>query len=373
MRRHRSEHYLASTSDAHVVYSKAAGVCVLSCGDGFAVPLPTHPKAVGRFSPILTEDVAKHVLTPMEPTIHEVDADVHVARGFEAGGTNPMLTVVWFRVDVTRPHVDMRRVLERLRGRAVALASDGRELAKERSFVASGVYAESGIGILAGRGRHSVLIAGKARSVPYVRATTTDDESLLAELMTGLASVVECVDPSMVSHEHELSIQRGHQYPRRYLHGDAFIKCHQVVIRASGGASDPHGSDMHVDCMDGRGNAGGGWTLYAGELTSDFDHLAVFASATGGIGFDVHVGGYGSDWACAVHLDTANQLHGSVWPSGAAAARGTTRAGFGLRIVTYTLRKVELLEESLLESPDEEGTAICASTPQVKRRILGVW
>ena len=97
----------------------------------------------------------------------------------------------------------------------------------------------------------------------------------------------------------------------------------------------------------------------------------MFTSDNGGVGYDVRVGGYGADWACAVHLDTANRLHGSIWPR--ERPGWNTRVGFGLRIVMYTLRRIELLEESLLESPDEEQTAINASTHAVKRRMLGLW
>ena len=99
----------------------------------------------------------------------------------------------------------------------------------------------------------------------------------------------------MVSREHELSIQRGHQYPRRDLHGDAFINYHKVAIRACGGPSDPHGSDLHVDRMDGRGNACGGGTVYGNESPTMFDRLAVFTSDNGGVGYDVRVGSYGAD------------------------------------------------------------------------------
>ena len=87
----------------------------------------------------------------------------------------------------------------------------------------------------------------------------------------------------MVCNGHRLLLQRGHQYPRQHLHGDSFIKSHQVVIRACGGPNDPEGSDLHVDSMDGRGDAGGAWTVYAGgEAPSIFHRLAVFARATGG-------------------------------------------------------------------------------------------
>ena len=151
--------------------------------------------------------------------------------------------------------------------------------------MASGVYIESGLGVLAGRGRHSVTVRGKARSVPYYRSTMSEDEGLLSELMCGVAGVVGRVDPSMVCNGHGLLLQRGHQYPRQHLHGDSFIKSHQVVIRACGGPNDPEGSDLHVDSMDGRGDAGGAWNVYAGgEAPSRFHRLAVFARATGGKG-----------------------------------------------------------------------------------------
>ena len=367
---HESVHYLAAGGAAEIVYSCREGVCALSCGDGFVSELPTHPKARGRFSPILTHDVAGHVLTTIDPPFREAEADIYVARGYAAGEEKPVVMAVWFRVDVARPRTDLRRVFARLRGRAIAHASDA---CGEKAFVASGVYMESGMGVLAGRGRHSMRINGKARSAPYFRAGISDDEELLAELMCGVASVVGRADPTMVSREHELLIQRGHQYPRQLLHGDNFIKSHQVVIRACGGPNEPEGSDLHVDSMDGLGDAGGAWTVYAGgDAPSRFDRLAVFASATGGKGFAVRVDGFGDDWACAVHVATAHRLHGSIWPVEALAG-SCPRVGFGLRVVTYTLRRIELLEESVLEAPDEEHAAIETSSQAVRRRMLGQW
>ena len=354
------------------MYSAREEVCVLSCGDGFVSELPTHPKASGRFSPILTHEVAGHVLTKIEPPFPVAEADIYVARGYAAGGGTPLVTVVWFRVDVAKPRTDLRRVFARLRGRAVAKATEA--CGGEKGFVASGVYIESGLGVLAGRGRRSMMIGGKARSVPYVRSSVSDDEGLLAELMCGVAGVVGRVDRTMVCREHELLIQRGHQYPHQLLHGDSFIKSHQAVIRACGGPNDPEGSDLHVDCMDGRGDAGGAWTVYAGgDAPSMFDRLAVFALATGGSGFDVRVDGLGGDWACAVHVDTAHRLHGSIWPMAAIGGGGCPGVGFGLRIVTYTLRRIELLEESVLEAPEEEQLAIEASSAAVRRRMHGLW
>ena len=366
---HESVHYLDAGGAAEIIYSKGEGVCALSCGDGFVSVLPTHPKASGRFSPILTHDVAGHVLTKIEPPFREAEADIYVARGHGAGGDSPVVTVLWFRVDVAKPRTDLRRVFARLRGRAIANASDA---CGEKGFVASGVYMESGLGVLAGRGRHSVEIKGKTRSLPYMRSCISDDEGLLAELMCGVAHVVGRADPAMVRGEHEVLIQRGHQYPRQLLHGDNFIKSHQVAIRACGGPNDPEGSDLHVDSMDGRGGAGGAWTVYAGgDAPSRFDRLAVFTSATAGNGFDVRVDGLGGDWACAVHVDTAHRLHGSIWPMEPIAGGGRPRVGAGLRIVTYTLRRIELLEEGILAAPEEEHVAIEASSQAVRRRMLG--
>ena len=372
-------HYLDTDGVAEIIYSKGERVCALSCGDGFVSALPTHPRASGRFSPILTHEMAGHVLTRVEPAFEESDADIFVARGYAAGGASPVVTAVWFRVDVTRPRIDLRRALARLRGRTVAHA---REACGEKGFgdvqTASGVYIEYGLGVLPGRGRHSISIRGKAHSVPYHRAgaCTTEDEGLLSELMCGVASVVGRVDASMVSNRHALLLERGHQYPRQHLDGDSFIKSHQVVVRASGGPNDPEGSDLHIDSMDGRGDAGGTWTVYAGgDAPSTFRRLAVFASATGGTGFDVLVDGFGSDWACAVHVDTGHRLHGSIWPTEALAAGGRPRVGvgYGLRIISFTLRRIELLEESIHEAPEEEHVAIEASSAAVRRRMLGLW
>ena len=354
------------------MYSKVERVCALECGDGFAIALPSHPR--GGFSPILTAEVASHVLTPLLPPLQDVGVDVHVARGFSSREAKvPVVTVIWFRASSVRPVVDMQRVFARLRVRAVACANLQRASANALGTIqgASGVYVESGLGVLAGTGRHSVVVDGVARSVPYVRTSLmAEDEALLAELMHGVACVVENVEPGMVRREHDLLLQRGHQYPRQRLHGDPFIASHQAVLRACGGPGDPQGSDLHVDSMDGRGDADGSWTVYAGEAPSDFDRLAVFAGPSGGSGFDVKVGGFGREWVCAVHFDTAHRLHGSVWPNASLAMRDSA-IGSGLRVVTYTLRRIELLESSVVTSPEEEDHAIEASMYSVRQRMLG--
>ena len=84
------------------------------------------------------------------------------------GCGKPLVTVVWFRVDVAKPRADLRRVFARLRGRVIA--NDTEAFRGEKGFVASGVYMESGLGVLAGRGRHSMMIGGKlGGEPPFVR------------------------------------------------------------------------------------------------------------------------------------------------------------------------------------------------------------
>ena len=117
--------YLEADGVAELVYSAREEVCALSCGDGFLAELPTHPKASGRFSPILPHEVAGHVLTKIEPPFRDAEADIYVTRGYTAGGCGkPLVTVVWFRVDVAKPRADLRRVFARLRGRAIANATE---------------------------------------------------------------------------------------------------------------------------------------------------------------------------------------------------------------------------------------------------------
>ena len=47
--------------------------------------------------------------------------------------------------------------------------------------------------------------------------------------------------------------------------------------------------------------------------------------------------------------------------------------GYGLRIISFTFRRIELLEESILDAPEEEHVAIEASSAAVRRRMLGQW
>ena len=80
--------------------------------------------------------VVHFVLTKIEPPFRDVEADIYVTRGYTAGGCGKLLvTVVWFRVDVAKPRADLRRVFARLRGRAIANATEA--CGGEKGFVAS--------------------------------------------------------------------------------------------------------------------------------------------------------------------------------------------------------------------------------------------
>ena len=70
---------------------------------------------------------------------------------------------------------------------------------------------------------------------------------------------------------------------------------------------------------------------------------------------------------------TGNRQPLMSWRMAAIGGGGCPGVGFGLRIVTYTLRRIELLEESVLEAPEEEQLAIEASSAAVRRRMHGLW
>lgn len=344
------------------------------------MPLPSHPASnQGQFRPIMTADAAGHVLTRVEPDMRDPSIDVHTAMGYSSDGTVPIVYVVWFRASLSKPVADMERVLARLRSTASTVAHTAAACARgggnESSATqgANGVYYESGIGVMAGSGRTSVHVDGVARNIPFLQQTDPgpEHEELLAELLCGLAYVVRSVAPELVSHSHSSLLERGHQYPRQAFEGAPFVKSHQAVLRASGGEGDPQGSDLHVDPMDGKGNGRGGWTIYAGEPPSSFDQLAVFEGAGGGCGFQVRVGGFGSEWVCGVNTDTAQRLHGSVWPTSLGVSDACV--GRGLRVVSYPLRRIELLEESVRRSPHEATKVHAACTPTVQQRMLGQW
>ena len=72
-----------------------------------------------------------------------------------------------------------------------------------------------------------------------------------------------------------------------------------------------------------------------------------------------------------MHADTAHRLHGSVWPDPTSVVGGVR--GSGLRVVTYTLSRVEKLEEGVLRAPKEAQKAMEASSTVLKRRMLGLW
>lgn len=367
--------------DARIVYKKSERVCALTCGQDFMVPLASHPAShQGQFRPIMTADVAGHVLTRVEPDMRDPSIDVHTAMGYSSDGTEPIMYVIWFRASISKPVADVANVLARLRSTASAVAhtaaarASGGGNESKATQGANGVYYESGIGVMAGSGRRSVDVAGTARNIPFLQQTSpgSEHEDLLAELLCGLAYVVSSVAPELVSHSHDTLLERGHQYPRQAFEGAPFVKSHQAALRASGGEGDPQGSDLHVDPMDGKGNLMGGWTIYAGEPPSSFDHLAIFEGSGGGCGFQVRVGGFGSEWVCGVNTDTAQRLHGSVWSTSPAAAADTC-VGQGLRIVSYPLRRIELLEEAVRRSPHEEAKVHASSTPTIQQRMLGLW
>ena len=231
------------------------------------------------------------------------------------------------------------------------------------------LHLESGVGVIAGRGRESVVVGGKPRALPFLRQTGGENEDLLSEIVHGVAYAIRHAAPEHVTYRHDLQLQQAFQYPRQVREGAPFLKSHQAAIRAHGGETKPHGSDLHVDTMDGTG----GWTIYAGEAPSAFDHLAVFEGAKGGAGFQVRVGGLGPEWVCAVTFDTAARLHGSVWPGASSQTVESPAPGSGLRVVTYPMRKVELLEAAVQDEPGEESHVLDACSGRLRSRSLGRW
>ena len=353
------------------MYHKKEGVCSIDFGDGFAVPLPDHPnKTKDSRRPILTNDVADHVLTKIEPDVSCGVKYVHMAQGWSEGRL--VVTALWFHVSTVQQcsHVDVENVVARIRAKAVHVYKEQDiHVGGVSTQTANGVYLESGVGVMAGKGRGTISLGSNSYCTPFCRRAVSEDEALLSELMYAVSTVVRAVAPDLVSHSHASQLHLGLQYPRQRLCGEPFLHSHQTVVRASGGVNDPQGSDLHLDTMDGTG----GWTIYAGEeeTSNAFDELAVFEGKRGGRGFRIRVSGLGKDWMCAVQFETSKCVHGSVWPS-IGAPSSEANLGSGMRIVSYTLNQIENLESAAANaSTNELNSVIAQLDSNMQSRMCG--
>ena len=359
--------------------------------------LPEHPdekhvKANGDRTYILPRTVAEAVLTPLElPSAPQ--KDVLYIRSAQAGGqTLPFVHVVWF----TPEGAD--RVTGRGSGAHVRatreLHDTWRSLSQNQvrgssNQPAAGVYTELGVGTMAGTARTSVSVAGKGTSVPFSRNAHMSDtlEPMLSEFLSDVSAVLHASLPAGTLQDHEVHSRSPaqacmcYQYPRLRL-GTPPLSMHQIAIRGPrSGESDREAymsaSDLHVDPCDGGGRAGS-CTIHtchptnrmaaAHESSEDLSlrGLAVFPSKTGGRG--VHIHSMVPGWHCAILMQTAERLHGSVVPE-EGLRRGVCLQQYQLmRVVTYPLRSVERLMERLAEDPRAWPAVLARSDKWMQRR-----
>ena len=302
----------------------------------------------------------------------------------------------------------------------------------DASQPAAGSYTEMGVGVLPGVGRRSLIIDGVSTNVPFPRNAALSDliEPNLGDFMSDVSEVVHHVLSSANAHPVALHVRqhgpaaRAYQYPR--LRREAsYLSSHQVVIRgprfnpAEGHNHDFETflsvSDLHTDTWDGGGEMGSCTVHTCRRVKDTVSHvgdpreerqrlrlrgLACFPTAEGGRG--VHIASMVPGWHCAILMQTANRLHGSVVacesvpygpPSVYSRAHGNlpdAALGLGvqstsltaradpllmggcslpsmqmMRVVTYPLKRIETLLERLARDPCKEEDLLNASHPWI--------
>ena len=305
----------------------------------------------------------------------------------------------------------------------------------DASQPAAGSYTEMGVGVLPGVGRRSLSIDGVSTNVPFPRNAALSDliEPNLGDFMSDVSAVVHHVLSSANAHPVALHVRqhgrvaRAYQYPR--LRSDArCLSSHQVVIRgprfnpAEGHNHDFETflsvSDLHTDTWDGGGEMGSCTVHTCRRVEDTVSHvgdaaderlrlrlrgLACFPTPEGGRG--VHIASMVPGWHCAILMQTAKRLHGSVVacesvPRGSPLAYSRTSgrvtdAASGLsvqstaltaradplltggcslpsmqmmRVVTYPLKRIETLLERLARDPCKEEDLLNASHPWIVQR-----
>ena len=363
--------------------------------------LPPHPnemhqKANGDPTCVLPATVAPLVLDDLQLPKHP-DKHVVYIRSAEALPGQPFVHAVWFTPEtadrITRVPIGTHtRLTSQLHDEWLRVCVPARSGSVTQP--AAGVYTELGVGTMAGTGRTSMSIAGRGTPIPYPRNAPTSDalEPYLTEFLSDVSEVLHAALPEGALQDHEVEggcpveATRCYQYPR-LRSGTPPLSSHQVVIRGvrrSGGSRDDEDmtaymstSDLHLDPCDGGGRIGS-CTIHTCHHNSHVHSttesgeplrmrgLAVFPSRTGGRG--VHINSMVPGWHCAILMQTAERLHGSVQPD-ASSVRGFGLLDFKMmRVVTYPLTAVERLLERLAQDP-QEWTRLCANSHEwIQRR-----
>ena len=394
-------------SGCHLIHSKAENVACVRDDDGIMFTLPGHPNPVHvtrdfASPPVLTEAAAAVVLEGMHLPAGANRGEIYVQQAFVAGAELPFTTAIWFTPEcadgVTGAHAGagathQRELLQEWRrGEGEAVGGQQASASGGGSMPASGQYTELGLGVLPGRGRKSVVVAGEAACTPFARAPGRSSlmEPYLARVMSSASAVAaQALDGQWLGRQWSVrescqtDAARAFQYPAAEP-ARPMLSSHQVAIRgprlegpgrrrsaAERAREVLHSlSDLHVDTMDGGGDVGagtlyscmrvegGGWgrvgSVHDGETALRRRDVADFPQPGGGRGVRIHV--MVPDWNCLVLKRTSACLHGSVFPDGMhVQPRHLLLPGLQLmRVVTYPLKQVEKLMSLLAREPQDE-------------------
>ena len=374
--------------------------------DEFVGELPKHPseghkKANGEPTCVLPSTVAAAVLTDLELPNNPDRGVVYIRSAQSVSQTSPFVHAVWFAPETVdgitaRPAGAHARSTRELREAWLA-AAEKHGSGGTKNQPAGGVYAELGVGTMAGRGRTSLSIGGKGTHIPYSRNACMSSalEPALSSFLSDVSEVLHATLPEGTLQDHEVDgrcpaeASRCYQYPK-LRPGVEPLSSHQVAIRGPRGRASMHESDreaymstsdLHLDPCDGGGRIGSCTIHTCHPNTPDapwaaatesreqlrLRGLAVFPSRTGGRG--VHIKSMAPGWHCAILMQTGERLHGSVQPNAHEVI------GFGLthlqlmRVVTYPLTAVERLLERLAEEPQMWPVLLAHSDEWIQRRV----
>jgi hypothetical protein len=218
--------------------NRGEGVLLLRCGDAME-PLQGHPSCdhtgVGKENrAILTDGAADLVCTPLNmPTGNEC---VCAMDGVAADGGGRVVQTVWFRPEqddeeCVLAHGTLDEALNQIR-RCMSGQTDNQGGGGGGVQVADGRYLELGVGVMSGRGRHSVNVAGHEPSAHVFSRHPVLSDTMERSLSVVVQAVGELTDrcwggalraaaaERQVRESCEVAaLRQAYQYPRQQLIG----------------------------------------------------------------------------------------------------------------------------------------------------------
>ena len=401
-----------------LVFNRTENVATLVVDACPPIPLAPHPDPAHmnrdyKRPPVLRDAEADLVTSWLQMPQNPDPSVVYVGRAYEDGSHSPFARVFWFHEKTSTvlagTDLDGSRLVDAL-DHIITLMKEGDEGMETKgghgTQPASGQYVELGTGVLPGRGRNSILVDGKSRSIPFSRGPmgrSDDYEGALSVVCAAAALVATRVlQPNeacvMRMDSGPSNVVRAYQYPRQYKN----LPCassHQVALRRPADRSGLSHierqrvclrsvSDLHVDREDGsigkgQGRGLGSMAIYACRSSErgDTSHnvkdmlpalslrdLVVFPRVGGGRGVRVRVMHPG--WLCIVLFVTSEQLHGGVCAQmQESEAEPTLYLPEGLNTIsmfTYPLKRVQ----ALLERLERDGDAVHKLLQNSDHRLL---